>query len=241
MEIKLYDQKGKKISDVSAPSVFNIDGSSQQQEGKKSARKRNLTHLLYEVSRAYLINRRSGTASTKTRGEVDGGSKKPWRQKHTGNARAGSIRSPLWRKGGIIFGPKPKEWRIEIPRAKKRLALAAAIAEKIKEGTLVIIEKFDIGVEKPKTKVVAGLLKNIGAPLGNKPVVLADVKIDPNFQLASRNIPNLDYKISADLNAYEVLRASFVIITREAFDMLALRLNKGISSDSHEKKDADKQ
>jgi len=215
MELKLYDPKGKKTTkSIALPEVFKIDD-----------KKNHAAHILYEVTRAYLINQRQGTASTKTRGEVDGGSKKPWRQKHTGNARAGSIRSPLWRKGGIIFGPKPKKWHIDVPRAKKRLALRIALAEKIKEDAIIAVENFSIiEGQIPKTKFVADFLKKVGISDNSKPIILSDIKIDPVLQKSLRNIPNLEYKISGDLNAYDILHASRIIITSAALEALISRI-----------------
>ncbi|PKN01343.1 MAG: 50S ribosomal protein L4 [Elusimicrobia bacterium HGW-Elusimicrobia-1] len=207
MEIKIYDKAGKVTGNLAAP---------QELLDKKVSK-----HVLYEAARTYLANQRSGTASTKTRAEVSGGGKKPWKQKHTGNARAGSTRSPLWRKGGIIFGPKPKEWRIDVPRAKKRLAAGFAFALKIKAGEVIIVE--DFGLSDPKTRLAADMLKKLGAG-SSKSVLLADSKIEPNMKTASRNIPGVEYKLAADVNAYELMRSSRFIITKSGYETLLKRL-----------------
>ncbi|MDI6757719.1 MAG: 50S ribosomal protein L4 [Endomicrobiia bacterium] len=209
MEIKIYDKEGKVLGSLDAPCAL--------------LEKKISKHVLYEASRVYLNNQRSGTASTKTRAEVSGGGKKPWKQKHTGNARAGSSRSPLWRKGGIVFGPKPKEWRIDVPRAKKRLAVAGALADKIKSGSIVAVEDFSI--PEAKTRLAASLIAKLGAATG-KSVLLADSKIDANMRTASRNIPGVEYKLASDVNAYELMRASRFIITKSGYETLIKRLGR---------------
>src|SRR3989338_3711360 len=128
MEIEQLNSEGKSTGKARLPESWFADSKMNR-------------HLVHEVVTAYLANQRKGTHSTKTRSEVSGGGKKPWKQKHTGRARAGSSRSPLWRGGGIIFGPKPRSYRRDLPQAKVRIALIQILAEKAKTGTIVVSEK----------------------------------------------------------------------------------------------------
>ncbi|MBN1824183.1 MAG: 50S ribosomal protein L4 [Endomicrobiales bacterium] len=199
METTVLNTKGKEAGKVALPPVFETKISSA---------------LLHEVVTGYLANQRSGTHSTKTRAEVSGSGRKPWRQKGTGNARVGSIRSPLWRKGGITFGPKPRSYYQNIPQQKKRNALHMALASKASEGGLVVIEDFKI--EGPKTKMVADILDNLN--LGEETVLLVVNKIEENLKKASRNIENLFVSETNNLNAYEVLWAKKVMFAKSALD-----------------------
>ncbi len=141
MDTNLYDSKGEEKGKIDLPVIFS--------------QKVN-TALLYEVVSAYLSNQRKGCASTKTRGEISGGGRKPWRQKGTGRARAGSIRSPLWRHGGVVFGPKPRDYSVKLPRKKIRKALGQALSAKA--GLVKVIENLEF--KEVKTKSAVGILKN---------------------------------------------------------------------------------
>lgn len=169
--------------------------------------------LLHQVVVMSLANKRAGTASTKDRSEVRGGGKKPWRQKGTGRARAGSIRSPLWRGGGVVFGPHPKDYSYSVPQKIKRKALIQALASKIKEKNLILISDFKI--ERPKTKEVMAVLKKL--KVVNEKNLLVVKSLDETMKMAGRNLAALRMMNVKDLNAYEVLNSSRVILTKEAF------------------------
>ena len=172
--------------------------------------------LLHEFVTVYRANQREGTAHTKTRSEVSGGGKKPWKQKHTGRARAGSNRSPLWRKGGINFGPRKHSMRIEIPRRKARLALSQALSARAADGGLIFVDA--LSFEEGKTKAVAAMLKKLGC--GDKTMlVLAEPK--PGLTRASRNIPGVQVALASDLNAYTVLRSRKLVMVQGALEKLA--------------------
>ncbi len=164
----------------------------------------------------YEANTRQGTASTKGRGEVEGSTKKPWPQKHTGMARAGTIRSPLWRHGGIVFGPKPREYRLGLTASMRAAALDSAMLGKIRDKEVVVIDGFDPG-NPPKTKKVASVL----AAMGLDRTVLVGIKtLDPNLHRATRNLPKFKIAPVSDFNAYDVLKYHRVVLTRDALDAL---------------------
>ncbi|BAD42056.1 50S ribosomal protein L4 [Symbiobacterium thermophilum] len=167
--------------------------------------------LLHEVVQMYLANKRQGTADTKTRAEVSGGGRKPWRQKGTGRARHGSIRSPLWRKGGIVFGPHPREYGWSMPKKARRAALRQALSAKVKSGELIVVDKFEL--EAPKTREVATLLKNLKVD-GSAFIVTAQE--DVNIYKSARNIPGVRVNAARNLNAYDVLAASKLVFTQDA-------------------------
>jgi large subunit ribosomal protein L4 len=167
--------------------------------------------LIHQVMVGQLANRRQGTAKTKTRAEVAGGGAKPRPQKHTGRARAGSIRSPIWRGGGVTFGPRPRSYRHNTPKQMRRGALLSALSGKAQEGSLVVVEDFDIS--EPKTKAVAQVLRS----LGTVPTVLlvADGASEATLR-AARNVPRLKMKPSRTLSAVDLLSNRTVVMTVEA-------------------------
>jgi large subunit ribosomal protein L4 len=167
--------------------------------------------LIHQVMVGQLANRRQGTAKTKTRAEVAGGGAKPRPQKHTGRARAGSIRSPIWRGGGVTFGPRPRSYRHNTPKQMRRGALLSALSGKAQEGSLVVVEDFDIS--EPKTKAVAQVLRS----LGTVPTVLlvADGASEATLR-AARNVPRLKMKPSRTLSAVDLLSHRTVVMTVEA-------------------------
>jgi len=171
--------------------------------------------LLHEVVKAYLSNQRKGTSSTKTRAEVRGGGKKPWRQKGTGRARAGSIRSPLWRHGGVIFGPKPRNYRINIPKKKKRLSLKMAIKSKIDTNNVIIVDNFKI--EEPKTKNIIQILKQLNLD-NNKKILFITETLDKNLKLSSRNLKYFNILHINSLNTYDILNSDKIIFTLNAYN-----------------------
>jgi large subunit ribosomal protein L4 len=174
---------------------------------------KNPEFVLHEYITAYLANQRQGTHSTKTRAEVRGGGRKPWVQKHTGRARQGSIRSPLWRKGGIVFGPKPRDYEVKFPKKKKLLVKYLSLADKIKNNNLIVIR--ELKVESHKTKNFAMLLKNLN--LDSQKVLIIDKNIDDKVKLAVRNLQNVELCRINDINAYIVLKNNKLLITKEAF------------------------
>lgn len=174
-------------------------------------------HILYESVVNYLANQRQGTASTKTRGEVSGSNRKPWRQKGTGRARAGSIRSPLWRKGGTIFGPKPRDYSYEIPKQVKRNALKSALALRYKEKKLLLID--DLRFRESKTKEAVQLLKQLEVDSA----LVVDLADNRNLFLAMRNLPQAKAVDVRSLNVYDILKYNWLVISQQAFSTLISR------------------
>uniref|UniRef100_A0A7V3ZVQ0 Large ribosomal subunit protein uL4 n=1 Tax=candidate division WOR-3 bacterium TaxID=2052148 RepID=A0A7V3ZVQ0_UNCW3 len=172
--------------------------------------------LIWEVVTNYLNNQRQGTACTKTRGEVRGGGRKPWPQKHTGRARHGSIRSPIWRKGGIVFGPKPRDYYYSLPKKKKKFALLSALSARYQDKAVIFLEDFNL--EQPKTRLMYNILKNL--KINSKNILLVVKEISRNVKLASRNIPNLTLMPAHSLNAYEVLVNDKIIFTESGLERL---------------------
>lgn len=202
METKVLDIKGKEKGTCALPdSLFAV--------------KANPT-FLHEVITAFLANQRSGTADVKTRSEVSGTGKKPWKQKGTGRARQGSLRAPQFRHGGVAFGPTPHSYRQDLPVAKRRAALAMALSSKLAEGNLVVLDSLKLA--EPKTKAFAEVLEVLSA--GRKPLVL-DTLSDKNAKLASRNIAGLTSMMPLDINAYAVLNSSKVIMTQDALEKIS--------------------
>ncbi len=200
METKLLNIQGKEQGKVTLP---------EELFGKKP----NPT-FLHEVITAFLANQRAGSADVKTRAEVSGTGKKPWKQKGTGRARHGSMRSPIWRHGGVAFGPTPRSFRQDLPAAKRKLALAYALSAKFIDDSIVVLDNFDI--KEPKTKAVATVLKTLEA--GKKPLIVSSR--DGKLETAGRNIAGVLQMVPADLNAYVVLNSSKVIFTKEALEKM---------------------
>jgi large subunit ribosomal protein L4 len=161
-----------------------------------------------------------GTACTKTMGEVAGTGKKPWRQKGTGRARAGSFASPLWRGGGVVFGPKPRDFRKKVSRQTRQLALRKALSERLQAGDVVLIDDLKLG--SAKTKEFVGLLSAL--ELKGTALIISQAT-DKNLALASRNVPNVTLTTSESLNTYDVLRPDKLIFTRGAFEQVQTRLS----------------
>lgn len=209
MEINLYNYQGKTTGKTDLPqAIFE----SPVNKG-----------FLHEVITAYRAGIRAGTASTKNRSEVAGGGRKPWKQKGTGRARAGSIRSPLWRKGGIIFGPKPRSYVQAISKRKIQSAICQALSDKIKSGDLIIIENLGIfaSEDMPKTKKVIRMLRDLKM-LGKKVLTVTDV-LDEKYMRASRNIARQKIVEINQLHAYAILAADKLIMTKPAVSVLSRR------------------
>ena len=201
MNTSIYNISGKEKGKIELPAYFETKVSPS---------------LLHQVVVGYQANQRSGTHSTKTRGEVSGGGAKPWKQKGTGNARAGSNRSPLWRKGGIIFGPRPKDYSQKISKQKRNLALKMALSTKLQGNGIIVLDSLKI--EEAKTKKVAEILKNL--KINGSKVLLVLEKAEEKLRLASRNIQGLVIKEAKSINAYEVMWADKMLFTEGAIEAL---------------------
>jgi large subunit ribosomal protein L4 len=175
-------------------------------------------HLLYEAVKMQQANKRAGTAATKTRAFVSGGGKKPWRQKGTGRARAGSSRSPIWVGGATIFGPQPRSYAYRMPSSARRAALRAVLALKVKEGKLVVLDQ--IVVEPAKTKVLAKMV----ADLGLKSALFIVPVAHEGLERAARNLPRIKVLRVAGANVYDILRYEHLVLTRESIDALSDRV-----------------
>ncbi len=186
-------------------SVFGVEGKSG---------------LVWETVKGYQANQRQGTACTKTRAEVSGTGKKPYRQKHTGMARHGSRRSPIFRKGGIVFGPKPRDYRVELPRKTKRQALLVALSARRADGAVRVVEDFEPAT--PKTKELFGVLRALGLDEGS--VLLLVGAVSPVMERASRNIAGLTVMPAQQVNAYEVLSHKQVVFTESGLASLLQRV-----------------
>lgn len=196
-KVALYNMEGKQIGDIELNEA--IFGAKINEA------------LMHQVVVNQLANRRQGTAATKTRSFVRGGGRKPWRQKGTGRARVGSIRSPLWVGGGVTFGPAPRNYSYRIPKKARRQALKSALSAKVRDGKLIVLDQLTI--EQPKTKLMVNVLKALNAE--KKPlIVIGDW--DTNIELATRNIPKALLLKSSGLNVYDVLNHDQVIFTKDA-------------------------
>ena len=178
-------------------------------------------HVMHLALRRQLNNARQGSACAKTRAEVSGGGKKPWKQKGTGRARAGSLRSPLFAGGGVVFGPKPRSYAFNMPQKARKLALKSALSAR--EAQLVVVKDFST-ITEPKTKLMAEALKSLN--VNGKVLVIADLQAAENqyLELAARNIPSVKLILPSNINVKDVLEADFVVITESAVNELTERL-----------------
>ena len=179
------------------------------------------TQAVHETVVAYRAAQRMGTACTKNVGEVAGTNKKPWRQKGTGRARAGSFQSPLWRGGGVVFGPRPRDFSKKISRSTRQLALRKALSERLKAGDVLVVDDFKL--TSPKTKEFIGVLNAL--QLQGTTLVVSH-GVDKNLLLASRNVPGVELTTGDSLNTYQVLRSDKLVFTRGAFENIEQRLSK---------------
>lgn len=179
------------------------------------------TQAVHDTVVAYQAAQRSGTASAKTAGEVAGTNKKPWRQKGTGRARAGSFQSPLWVGGGVVFGPKPRSFAKKVNARTKQLALRKALTERLKAGDVVVVE--DLNLSSPKTKAIVAIIDALNV---DGTALIISTGDNKNLTLATRNLPNVGLTTSETLNTYDVLRQDKLIFTRSAFEKVEARLNK---------------
>jgi large subunit ribosomal protein L4 len=177
--------------------------------------------LLHEAVRMQLANRRAGTAATKTRGLISGGGRKPWRQKGTGRARAGSTRSPLWRHGGTIFGPQPRDYSYAMPKKAWRRALSLAVSDRALNGKMVLVESFDLA--EPKTKLAKAALDALGVK--HALVVLGEE--EQNFLRAARNLAAHKVLLLAGLNVFDVLNYDELVMSEKTARLIEVRLGGG--------------
>jgi len=200
--IPLFDSKGKKAGtlDLNKDIFTGVYNKS----------------LLYQVLVMYRANQRKGTASTKTRGDVRGAGKKPWRQKGTGRARVGSIRNPVWRGGGIAFGPHPRDFRYSLPKKMRKIAFVSSLNAKLKSGKILGVT--DLALDEPKTKKISAFLSALGI---SAKVLLLVKNSDRNLVLASRNIKRLALKKVTEATALDVISSDSVVITKEAAENFA--------------------
>ncbi len=206
--LKVFNLKGKEVD------KYGLD--KQVFDGKVSPQ------LMHQAVVTYLANQRQGSASTKKRGEVRGGGTKPWRQKGTGRARVGSIRSPLWRGGGVTFGPKPRSFRQDLPKKMKALALKSALNQKNLVGAILILE--GLKVDSAKTKNMAGVLK--GLKLSQEKVRFVVERVDSNLKLATRNLKKASLIKASDVNALEVINCKRLVATKQALKEIEIRVKK---------------
>ncbi len=207
LTMDVLDASGKVVGSVElASSVFGL--------------KPNKT-LMAQAVRVYLANQRLGTADTKGRGEVRGGGRKPWRQKGTGRARTGSIRDPHWRGGGVVFGPHPRDFSLEMPKTMKRKALASALSDKVLEKNLIVIN--EINFKEPKTKEASLLLKNLN--LNGKSLLAAEAFAEKETK-ALNNLKATKIMTVSNLNTYEVLNTKKLLITQKGIEAIEKLLIK---------------
>lgn len=196
-KVALYDINGGQVGDIELnEAIFGVEVN---------------THVMYEAVKNYLANQRQGTQSTKTRAEVRGGGRKPWRQKGTGRARQGSIRSPQWKGGGVVFAPKPRDYSYSIPKKIKRLALKSALTSKVADNEIIVLDSLTL--QQAKTKEMVKVLSNLKA---NKKSLIVIPERDENVIRAASNIPGVKTAYVNTINVYDILNCDSFIITKEA-------------------------
>ncbi|MDY0256652.1 50S ribosomal protein L4 [Gudongella oleilytica] len=168
-------------------------------------------HVVYEVVKNQLANKRQGTQSAKTRAEVRGGGRKPWRQKGTGRARQGSIRSPQWKGGGVVFAPKPRDYSYSVPKKVRRLALKSVLTDKLQNNEMIVVDQ--LSFDAPKTKEMKKVLANLKA---DKKALIVMAEKDANVIRSANNIPNVATALVNTINVYDILKYNSFIITKEA-------------------------
>jgi len=183
----------------------------------KVAKEETASHIVHRALVRQMANARQGNASTKTRAEVRGGGRKPWRQKGTGRARAGSIRSPLWRGGGVIFGPKPKEYNLRMNRKERRLALRTAFVSRIDD--MIVVEEFNEQLQRPKTKELMQAIARWGSQPEQKTLLILSERVE-NIYLSARNVENLKLIAADQLNVYDLLHADKIVVSASALDKI---------------------
>jgi large subunit ribosomal protein L4 len=202
-EFDIKDRSNKAVGKITLPeSVFGV----KAKDG-----------VIHNAVVNFLANQRQGTHATKTKGLVSGGGKKPWKQKHTGRARSGSSRSPLWRGGGTVFGPQPRDYSYALPKKARRLALKAALSGKFADGEIIVID--ELAFEKPRTKDMVSVLK--GLELEGKSTLIVVPEHDETVLRSARNIPGVTVMRVTDLNSYDVAAHARLLITKRAVEKLS--------------------
>ena len=201
IKVQVFDNSGNPLEDISLP---------EERFGGKVRRE-----LLRDAIIMHEANHRRGTASTKTRGEVKGGGRKPWKQKHTGRARAGDIRSPIWKGGGVVFGPRPRDYSFSMHRKAKKVALQSAILSKLIDNEVILINGFEL--DSPSTKKMATLLKCLDI---RESCLIVMQEFDETIWKSSRNIYNVKLRVASDLNAYDVIKYKKLLIVKDVLDGL---------------------
>ena len=207
MKINVQNTNGESVEEMEVP--FTL-----VEEGDKGLQ------AVHDTVVAYMASQRSGTACAKTRSEVAGTGKKPWRQKGTGRARAGSFQSPIWRGGGVVFGPRPRDFRKDVNKKTRKLALQKALTERIKSGEVLVVDQ--ISIAQPKTKDFISILDNLKV---DGTALLVTNNPDQNLQLSTRNVSYVGVTTSESLTTYDTLKYDRIIITRDAFNGLQSRLS----------------
>ena len=206
MKVKVYDLHGKSQGDTDLK--IQSSGASSQ--------------LIQDAVVPYRANQRQGNASTKTRGEVAGSVKKAWRQKGSGRARSGSIRSPIWRHGGVVFGPKPRDYSKSMPKKMKRSALQNALVQRAEAGDVIVLK--ELKLLSPKTRELAAIVEKL--PLDGCRTLFVYAQPDKNLLLAGRNLPRVDLVSAESLNIYQVLMFGKLIFTEDALEKVRARLEE---------------
>lgn len=201
MIIALKDVEGKEVGEVTlSDELFGMEPN---------------PHVVHQVVRAQRAAARAGTASTKTRGRVRGGGSKPWRQKGTGRARAGSIRSPIWKGGGTVFGPTPRDYSFRVPRKMRRLAFRSALSAAVREDRITVVEDFSL--DEPSSRTVNGIIDKLG--VGGSVMVVVAVD-DLNVEKSFRNISGVETFLPGEINTYDLLRFDNLVFLKGALDTL---------------------
>lgn len=206
-EAKVYNVQGENVGEVSLNEAIFGEGARP--------------NIISDVARALMASKRQGTASTKGRSDVRGSGAKPWRQKGTGRARAGTRRSPIWEGGGVTFGPHPRDYSHRVPKKVRRLALKSILSAKVDAGELLVLE--ELNCAEPRTKAIARVLDAL--PVGEGKVVMILAEPDGNIVLSGRNIPRLRVVLADNVNVLDVLAADRVVILKEAIPKLESRLS----------------
>ncbi|MCJ8009724.1 50S ribosomal protein L4 [Lederbergia wuyishanensis] len=198
-KVALYNQAGSKVGEIElSESIFGIEPNN---------------HVLFEAIVMQRASLRQGTSKVKTRSEVRGGGRKPWRQKGTGRARQGSIRSPQWRGGGTVFGPVPRSYSYKLPKKVRRLAIKSALSAKVLEESVVVLESLNF--EAPKTKEFVSVLSNL--PVGKKALVVTEA-LNENVALSARNIPGVTVVDASNISVLDVVGHNTLVITKAAVE-----------------------
>ena len=196
-KVNVYNMQGEQVEEIElSETIFGIEVNE---------------HVVYEVVKNQLANKRQGTQSAKTRAEVRGGGKKPWRQKGTGRARAGSTNSPIFTGGGVVFAPKPRDYSYKVPKKIRRLAMKSVLTSKVIENEIIVIDEFIL--DSPKTKDMVNILSKLSA---DRKALIVTLNPESNVIKSAKNIPNVQTTVVNNMNVYDILKYNSLIITKEA-------------------------